>query len=341
MKAVSRSAKSLQRSLGSKSMRGIMPHMRAIQITQFGGPEVLTPADLPDPVAPEGFVVVDVTAAGVNYADTHQAENSYLAPAELPLVPGGEVAGTTPDGRRVVALVAGGGYAEKAVAHPAAMWEVPDGVSDAAALALVLQGTTAWHLLRTSAQLRSGESVVVHAAAGGVGTLAVQLAKRFGAGRVVGVASSPEKRELAERLGADATVDSGAEDLADALREANGGQKVDVVLEMVGGRTFEQSLDVLAPFGRLVHFGQAAREGARKVDPGFLMATSRAVVGFWLVHMMRRPDLMTEAMQDMLGAVRSGELEPVVGGTYPLDEARRAHEDIRARQTTGKLVLVP
>jgi NADPH:quinone reductase len=313
--------------------------MRAIQIQEFGGPEVLVLRDVPDPTAPEGFVVVDVAAAGINYADTHQAENSYLAPAELPLVPGGEVVGTTPDGRRVVALVAGGGYAERAVAHPAAMWQVPDGVSDAAALALVLQGTTAWHLLRTSAQLRAGETVVVHAAAGGVGTLAVQLAKRFGAGRVIGVASSPDKRELAERLGADATVDAGAQDLNAALREANGGAKVDVVLEMVGGATFEHSLRALAPFGRLVHFGQAGREGAPKVDPGALMARSQGVIGFWLVHMMRRPDLMGAAMEDMFAAVQAGTLEPIVGGTYPLGEARRAHEDIRARRTTGKLVL--
>ena len=315
--------------------------MRAIQIQEFGGPEVLVVRDVPEPSSPDGFVVIDVDAAGINYADTHQAENSYLAPAELPLVPGGEVVGKTPDGRRVVALVPGGGYAERALAHPNAMWEVPEGVSDAAALALVLQGTTAWHLLRTSAHQRPGESVVVHAAAGGVGTLAVQLAKRFGAGRVIGVASSDEKRALAERLGADDTVDAGAEDLNAALREANGGAKVDVVLEMVGGATFEQSLRALAPFGRLVHFGQAGREGAPKVDPGALMARSQGVIGFWLVHMMRRPDLMSAAMEDMFAAVQAGELEPIVGGTYPLEEARRAHEDIRARATTGKLVLTP
>jgi NADPH2:quinone reductase len=221
------------------------------------------------------------------------------------------------------------------------MWEVPDGVSDGQALGLVLQGTTAWHLLRTSAQLREGESVVVHAAAGGVGTIAVQLAKRFGAGRVIGAASSDEKRELATRLGADAVVDSGADDLKTALREANGGNRVDVVLEMVGGRTFEQSLDALAPFGRLVHFGQAAREGAPAVDPGRLMGKSQGVLGFWLVHMMRRPDLMTEAMEGMFQMVLDGELEPIVGGTYPLDDARRAHEDIRSRGTVGKLVLTP
>jgi NADPH2:quinone reductase len=315
--------------------------MRAIQIQEFGGPDVLVERELPDPEPGEGQVLLDVSTAGINYADTHQAENTYLAPAELPLVPGGEAVGRTPDGRRVVALLAGGGYAEKALAYPALTWEVPDGVSDAQALALVLQGTTAWHLLRTSAQLRPGESVVVHAAAGGVGTLAVQLAKRFGAGRVIGVASSEAKRELALRLGADAVVDSGVEDLKGALREANDGARVDVVLEMVGGRIFAESLGALAPFGRLVHFGQAGREGAPPVDPGRLMLGSKGVLGFWLVHLLQRPDLLTEAMRDMFDAVLAGELEPVVGGTYPLADARRAHEDMRARRTTGKLVLTP
>ena len=315
--------------------------MRAIQITEFGGPEVLEMREIDEPEVPEGFLLADVSAAGLNYGDTHQAENSYISRAELPLVPGGELVGATEDGRRVVALVNGGAYAEKALVHPALMWEVPDGVSDGAALALVVQGTTAWHLLRTSATLRDGESVVVHAAAGGVGTLAVQLAKRFGAGRVIGVASSPEKRELAERLGADATVDSGAEDLTAALREANGGSRVDVVLEMVGGRTFEQSFEALAPFGRIVHFGQAGREGAPDVNPGGLMATSRGVIGFWLMHLVRSPERITEAMEDMFAAVLAGELEPIVGGTYPLEDARRAHEDIRSRRTTGKLVLTP
>jgi NADPH:quinone reductase-like Zn-dependent oxidoreductase len=299
------------------------------------------PRDIDEPNAPEGFVVVDVLAAGINWADTHQAENSYLAPARLPLVPGGEVVGTTPDGRRVVALINGGGYAERAVVHPGLMWEVPDGVSDEQALALVLQGTTAWHLLRTSAQLREGESVVVFAAAGGVGTIAVQLAKRFGAGRVIGLASSAEKRQLAERLGADATVDSRADDLTTAIRDANGGAHVDVILEMVGGRAFEQSLSALAHFGRLVHFGQSAREGAPAVNPGKLMATSRGVIGLWLMHLIDHPDRLTEAMNDMFSAVLAGELEPIVGDTYPLADARRAHEDIRARGTVGKLVLRP
>ena len=297
--------------------------------------------ELDDPEPPDGFVVLDVLAAGVNWADTHQAENSYIAAAELPLVPGGEVVGIAPDGRRVVALTNGGGYAERAIAHPSLMWEVPDGVSDAQALGVVLQGASAWHLLRTSAQLREGESVAVFAAAGGVGTIAVQLAKRFGAARVIGLASSPQKRELAARLGADATVDSNAEDLKAALLEANDGRHLDVILEMVGGSTFEQSLSALAHFGRLVHFGQSAREGAPAVKPGKLMATSRGVIGFWLMHLVRHPERFAVALEEMFEAIRAGELEVIVGETYPLEEARRAHEDIRARRTTGKLVLTP
>ena len=315
--------------------------MRAIQITEFGGPEVLVLRDVDEPAPGDGEVLAEVSAAGVNYADTHQVENSYLAPAKLPLVPGGELVGRTPDGRRVVALVNGGAYAERAAVNPWTMWEVPEAVSDAQALGLVLQGTTAWHLLRTSAALREGESVVVHAAAGGVGTLAIQLAKRFGAGRVIGVASSAEKRDLARRLGADAVVDNAVEDLKAALIEANEGNRVDVVLEMVGGRTFEQSFSALAPFGRLVTFGQAGREGAPQIDPGRLLATSRGVLGFWLAHMVRQPQRLGEALQEMFKAVEAGTLEVVLGGTYPLEDARRAHEDIRGRKTVGKLVLTP
>ena len=313
--------------------------MRAIQITEFGGPEVLRLVDLPDPVPGGGLVVVDVATAGVNYADTHQVEDSYLSRTTLPLVPGSEVVGTTPDGVRVAAFAVTGGYCEKALAHPAMSFPLPDGVSDAQALSLMVQGLTAWHLLRTSTHLSAGESVVVHAAAGGVGTLAVQLAKAWGAGRVIGVASSPEKRDLATSLGADVTVDAGEPDLKAALEEANGGKKVDIVLEMVGGPTFDASLAALAPFGRLATFGMASRTPARPVDAGALMSRSRAVIGFWLAHCFARPDMLQPQMAELLGMVEAGTLTPVVGGTYPLAEASRAHEALRSRGTQGKLVL--
>src|SRR3954449_2839134 len=182
--------------------------MRAVQITRFGGPEVLDVVDLPDPTPGPGQQLYEVSSAGVNFADTHQIENSYLAQQQLPLIPGAEFVGTpVGGGQRVVGLLEGGGYAEKVVAHDFLTWPVPDGVSDEQALSVVLQWATAWHLLRTSAHMAEGESVVVIAGAGGVGSLAVQLARRWGAGRVIATASSAEKRALAEELGAHATVD--------------------------------------------------------------------------------------------------------------------------------------
>lgn len=322
--------------------------MRAIQITEFGGPEVLRLAEVDAPADAPDRVRIAVDSAGVNYADTHQAENSYLARQTLPLIPGGEVVGRVVggdlDGRRVVALLAaGGGYAQEALAHPSVVFPVPDGVSDGEALALVLQGTTAWHLLRTTTHLGPGESVVVHAAAGGVGTLAVQLAKQWGAGRVIATASSAAKRALATGLGADVAVDvSGtttAQEVTAILIEANGGRGVDVVLEMTGGHVTDGSLEALAPFGRLALFGMASRTAPGAVDPGRLMGTSRTVAGFWLVHALRLPGGLRTAMDELFSLVRAGRLRPVVGGSYPLEDARRAHEDLRARTTTGKLVL--
>lgn len=313
--------------------------MRAIQINRFGGPEVLEPVELPDPSPTDGFEVIDVTAAGVNYADTHQTDDSYLSSTTLPVVPGSEVAGRTSDGRRVAALVGTGGYAERALAPDGLTFDIPEGVSDGAALALLVQGLTAWHLLRTCARLAPGESVVVHAAAGGVGTLAVQLAKAWGAGHVIGTASSADKRKLAESLGADATVDSDSADMNAALRAANGGKKVDIVLEMVGGPTFDGSLRALAPFGRLIVFGMASRTPPTPIEPASLMLGSKSVMGFWLVDCMSNPALLHTPMKELMDMTAAGSLRPVVGATYPLEDARRAHEDMRARATTGKVVL--
>ncbi|RAY17193.1 NADPH:quinone oxidoreductase family protein [Actinomadura craniellae] len=316
--------------------------MRAIQITEFGGPEVLRLTDLPDPEPGTGELLVEVSRAGINYADTHQAENSYLSATSLPLVPGGEVVGRAADGRRVVALCGTGGYAERAVAPTAMAWEVPDAVDDVAALGMIVQGATAWVLLRRNVHLQPGESVVVHAAAGGVGTLAIQLARAWGAGRIIATASSEEKRRLALELGADVAVDAGAEDMKAALIEANGGRRVDVVLEMTGGTVTDQSLAALAPFGRLAFYGMASRVPPRPVRPESLMSHSTTISGMWLAHVFRLPgDVMGTALKELFGLVADGRLRVISGGEYGLSEARRAHEDMRARRTTGKLVLDP
>ena len=313
--------------------------MRAIQVEEFGGPEAMNLVELPDPQPAAGEVVVDVARAGINFADTHSTRDDYLAKQSLPLVPGGEVAGITPDGRRVAALLMNGGYAQKVAAPEAALVPIPDDVTDDQAAALLLQGLTAHALLHRCARIERGETVVVEAAAGGTGSLAVQLAKRAGA-RVIGLASSPEKRELVERLGADATVDSQAEDAKDAILAANGGEQVNAVLQMSGGEAFEQQLRTLAPFGRMVAFGIASGE-ENAVKTGHLMRNSRSVIGFWLVHLFREPERLKETIGELLQAVAAGELEVVVSGVYPLSEASRAHEDLAARRTHGKLLLDP
>ena len=308
---------------------------------EFGGPEVLKLADVPAPEPGEGEVLIRVTRAGMNFADTHQRTNSYLAKAEVPMVPGAEVAGVREDtGERVVALVGTGGYAEYATAPEAMTVPIPEGVDDATALALLLQGLTAWHLYRTSAKLAEGESVVVHAAAGGVGSLAVQLGKPMGAGRVIATASSEEKRELALELGADVALDAAPEGMAERIMEANGGARVDVVLEMAGGAVFEESMRALGPFGRMVTYGIASHE-PNEVQTGALMRRSQAVVGFWLMHCLGRPGMVEDALGDLFGRVQRGELRVVVGATYPLGEAAQAQIDMQERRTKGKVLLDP
>ena len=315
--------------------------MRAVQITEFGGPETLVVHELPDPEPHDGEQVLDVLAAGVNYADTHQTEDSYLAKQTLPLIPGGEVVVRDASGRRLLGLVGSGGYAQRIAADPRRLFPISDGVSDAQALTTLVQGATAWHLLRSSTHLQAGETVVVHAGAGGVGTLAIQLAKRWGAGRVIATASSEAKRELTRELGADVAVDSRTPDLTAALRAANEGRGVDIVLEMTGGPVFDQSLAALAPFGRLAVFGMAGRTPPTPVDPARLMAHSTAVIGFWLAHVAQRPYLLAAAVTDLMALIADGSLRPIVGETYPLDRAADAHHALLDRVSVGKLVIDP
>jgi NADPH2:quinone reductase len=327
--------------------------MRAIQVRSFGGPEVLEPVVLADPVPAHGELLVEVSGVGVNYADTHQAENTYLSASELPFVPGAEVVGHVADpggpARRVCGFVSrGGGYAEKAVVRPEMVFDVPPGVTDTQALSLLVQGLTAWHLVHTSSRLQPGESVVIHAAAGGVGNLAVQLAKKAGAGRVIATASSQDKLDLAADLGADVGVllepGIAAHDVTHRLVDANGGRKVDAVFEMVGGPTFDGSLAALAPFGRLVTFGMASRTPPTPLSPGALMVGSHSVIGFWLMDCMRGPraaSMVAAPLRELVGWVEDGSLRPLAGHTYALSHARQAHEDMRARRTTGKVVLAP
>ncbi len=311
-------------------------------MSEFGGPEVLQLVELPKPDPGPGEVLVRVTRAGMNFADVHTRTNSYVQKATLPLVPGREVAGVREDtGERVIALLSAGGYAEYAKAPAELVFPIPEGLDDGVALALMVQGLTAWHLYRTAGRVAQGESVVVHAAAGGVGSLAVQLGKPLGAGRIIAVASSEEKRELALRLGADVAIDSEpAEGLQERLIEANGGSEVDIVFEMAGGATFEASYRALAHFGRIVICGIASQE-PNQVSTGSLLRHSRSVVGFYLFHCLKQPGMWAEPLAELFARAVSGELQATVGHTYPLSAAAQAQIDMRERRTTGKLLLDP
>jgi NADPH2:quinone reductase len=307
--------------------------MRAIRIDEWGGPEVMRLVDMPEPEPADGEVLIEVSHAGVNFADTHQRENNYIARYELPMVPGGEVVGTalTGDlkGRRVLAMTGTGGYAEYATAREDTTFPLPDEVDDGQALALLIQGLTAWHLYRTCARIQPGESVVVHSAAGGVGSLAVQLGKPMGAGKVIATASSEERRRFALELGADVALDPD-----DDVGE------VDIVFEAAGGELFERSFAALRPFGRIVQYGLSTREKTR-VSNANLLKTSRGIIGFWLMHCIERPGMLREPLADLFERAARGELVARVGDAYSLSEVARAHEDLLSRRTSGKLIVDP
>jgi NADPH2:quinone reductase len=313
--------------------------MKAIKIEEFGGPEVLQYTEVPDPSPKLAEIVVNVKRSGINFADTHASRNDYLAEQTLPLIPGAEISGQTNDGRRVAALLGSGGYAEKVAVPQGQLIELPPEVDYDQGAGGLLQGLTAMALVHRCARIEPGETIVVEAAAGGTGTLAVQLAKRAGA-KVIGLASNEEKRELVQSLGADATVDARAEDLGERIREANDGKRVDAVLHMSGGEAFDAELDVLAPLGRMVVFGIASRE-QRQISTASLLRGSKAVIGFWLAHLLMRPDLLGPMIRDLFAAIAAKELTVTIGEVYPLSEAARAHEDLIARRTTGKLLLDP
>jgi NADPH2:quinone reductase len=327
-----------------------MAQMKAITVEEFGEADVLRYVDAERPAPGEGEVLIEVRSAGVNYADTMRRRNQYLEEQDLPFTPGSEVAGTVAEvgegvddvsaGDRVVSLLGAGGYAEYAVAPAQGLIPLPEGLDFDRAAAIPLQGLTAYHCIKTSGALKDGESVLVHAAAGGVGTLAVQMAKLLGAGTVIATASSEEKLDLARSLGADVLVDYTKDDWPERVLEATGGNGADIILEMVGADFPQKNLECLNVFGRMVVFGAASGERGTIV-PAALMKPCHAVVGFYLPQSLRRPDLFVPSLEQVLGWISTDDLKLTIGDTYPLEEASTAHADLEGRKTTGKLLLNP
>jgi len=322
--------------------------MKAIRIHETGGPEVMQMEEVEVPTPQEGEVLVKVEAAGVNYADLAQCQGAYLTRTRTPMTLGIEFAGTVAalgpgvstlaEGSPVVAF-GEGGYAEYAVARANMAIPIPPNLDFVHAAALPVQGITAYQLLRESARIHPGESVLVHAAAGGVGTLAVQLAKLMGAGKVIGTASNTSKLNLVRSLGADAAINYTEENWVEQVKTATGGRGADIILEMVGGSVAEQNLQCLAPFGRMVVYGAAS--GQIVQFSGIqLMYKNQAIIGYWLTAQLSRPDCIFQAVMELMQFITNGQLQIIVGQTFPLAEAAEAHRAIAERKTTGKVVLL-
>jgi NADPH:quinone reductase len=322
--------------------------MKAIRIHETGAPEVMQLEEMETPAPKAGEVLIKVAAAGVNYADLAQRAGAYLTPTRTPMTPGMEIAGTVvalgegvssvTEGTRVAAFC-DGGYAEYAISQASMVIPIPPALDFTHAAAFPLQGITAYQLLQESAHIQSGESVLVHAAAGGVGTLAVQLAKLLGAGTVIGTASNAEKLDLVRRLGADAAINYTEDDWVEQVKNATGGKGADIILEMVGGTISEQSLRCLATFGRMVVYGAASGQIAQFSGPQ-LMYKNQSIIGYWLAGQISRTDRITMAIVSLMQYLLSGQLEIIVGQTFPLEQAVEAHKAIAERRTTGKVVLL-
>ncbi len=325
--------------------------MKAIRMHETGSPEVLKVDEIEVPVPGAGQVLIRVGVAGVNFTDVMARQGVYIskdaAPA-LPAILGTEVAGVIAAigpgvpaelaGQRVVAFVRGG-YAEYAIAPAALATTLPASVDLAEATAFLVQGVSAWQLLKDCARIEPGQSVLVHSAAGGVGTIAVQLAKAFGASTVIATAGSADKRKLASELGADFEVDYTLPDWADVVLGSTGGRGVDVVLDAVGGDVGEQSLTCLAPFGRLVVYGVSSK----RISPfagSQLMHKNQSVIGYWLTGRLERDgQAIADIVADLLKLAASGQVRGVVRHAFPLEDAAGAHRAISDRRTVGKVAL--
>ncbi|WP_458113261.1 NAD(P)H-quinone oxidoreductase [Arthrobacter sp. R1-13] len=326
--------------------------MKAVYISQPGGPEALEIRNVPAPVPGPGEVLIDVVAAGLNRADVQQRKGYYPPPAGASEIPGlevsGRIAGFGPDvakpfsmGDKVVALLAGGGYAEQVAVPAGQVLRVPDGVDLVTAAALPEVAATVYSNLMMTAQLQPGETVLIHGATGGIGTMAVQLAKAFGA-KVATTAGTAEKVSTATAfLGADIAINYAEEDFGASLRAQNGGRGADVILDVVGAKYLKQNVDALADYGRLIVIGlQGGTKG--ELDLGKLLGKRAAIVG---TALRPRPSeekavIMNAVRESVWPLLSDGRIKVLVAKTFPLDQVRAAHEYFDSGEHMGKVLLV-
>ncbi|MGH7924072.1 MAG: quinone oxidoreductase family protein [Candidatus Binatus sp.] len=322
--------------------------MKTIVFEKLGGPEVMKIAEVPKPEVKPGMVLIKVRAAGINFADTLFRQGQYLMQPKLPDTPGLEAAGeieavgagvtALKPGQRVAAL-GSKMYAEYALAPAAQVISIPDPLSFEHAAAFPVQVLTAWHMLHTSHQTGRGQTVLVHSAAGGVGIVAVQIAKAAGA-RVIGTVSSAGKAALVKEYGADDVINYATHDFAVEANRLTGGRGVDLILDAVGATTLDKGLTCLAPFGHLILYGRSGGP-PEPLNLFRLFEKSIKVSGFVLYTVSAVPDAMRRGIEESFRLIAEGKLKLLVGKAFPLAQAAEAHQFMESRQSTGKLVLIP
>ena len=322
--------------------------MKAIVFEKIGGPEVMKIAEVPKPEVKPGMVLIKIRAAGINFADTLFRQGQYLMQPKLPDTPGlegaGEIeavgAGVTNlrPGQRVAAM-GSKMYAEYALAPASQAIVIPESMSFEDGAAFPIQVLTAWHMLHTSHKTERGQTVLVHSAAGGVGVVAVQIAKAAGA-RVIGTVSSDNKIALVKEHGADEVINYATHDFAAEANRLTGGRGVDLILDAVGATTMEKGLTCLAPFGHLILYGRAGGP-PEPLNLFRLFEKSLKVSGFVLYTVTAVPEVMRRGIEESLRLIAERKVRIVVGKSFPLAQAVEAHRFMESRQSTGKLVLIP
>ncbi|MFB6083001.1 MAG: zinc-binding alcohol dehydrogenase family protein [Halorientalis sp.] len=323
--------------------------MKVAEVTEFGSSEEIEVTDREKPEPGSGEVRIEVEAAGINFADIMQRRGDYQGGPEPPYVPGMEVTGVVDAvgegvgrevGDEVMGFVEEGGYAEYAIANAAGLFDLPENMSYEEGAGFPVQFLTAHNCLFEWGDLTEGESVLIHAAAGGVGTAAVQLASNAGA-EVFGTASTEEKLELAEELGCDHPIQYTEEDFVEQVNDLTDGEGVDLVLDGIGGETTTESLKALTHFGRMVSFGAASGEPGQP-NTADLLFNNHTIIGYHLGQAMYRdPGRVFQAVPKLTEQLESGELEVIVGTSFDLADTAEAHQYIEDRKSSGKVVLKP
>lgn len=325
--------------------------MKAVLVTKFGGPEVLDYREVELPHVGSAEVLIRVEAASVNFADIKARYGNYHKGQTPPYIPGLDVAGTVVQvgsevstlrtGQRVIAFPKQGSYAEYTVADEILTYPLPDGIDFASAAASPIVSFTSYNILRQVARLATGETVMIHAAAGGVGTTAIQLAKLLGAKTVIGTVGNDAKRDVAVEAGADYVLNYNSQDFAEQVNRITDGRGADVILDSVAGEVFAKSLNCLAMFGRIVNFGNAGGEEGRFGTAG-LHASCRSVLGYSLgTNRKHRPETLQDTAAAVLPLLAEGKLQMKIGHRFQLKDAKQAQQVMENRDSAGKILLIP